>query len=118
MPQVVQRPPVKGKLILLAGCAAVLSVLGFMLFHELPRVRIPVAKPGGAGNTGARGNRAEVSLSGRIQSEHTTNIAAPISGKIEAFHADIGQEVFEGQLIAQIRSQSLSRSRKRRQTLP
>jgi HlyD family secretion protein len=106
VPQVVQRPPLKGKWVILAGCAIVLSVLAFMLFQELPRIRKLAVKPRETANSAPR--PAEVSLSGRIQSEHTTNVAARISGKIEAFHADIGQEVFEGQLIAQIRSQSLS----------
>ena len=32
----------------------------------------------------------------------TINVAAPIEGTVGAFFADVGQEVFEGQLLARI----------------
>ncbi|HYZ85666.1 MAG TPA: efflux RND transporter periplasmic adaptor subunit [Bryobacteraceae bacterium] len=49
----------------------------------------------------------EVSLQGRIQAHSSVFIAAPIEGKIDLFHVEIGQEVSEGQLLAQIKSDAL-----------
>jgi macrolide-specific efflux system membrane fusion protein len=44
----------------------------------------------------------ELSLPARLQAISAIEVAAPISGTIEAFHAEVGAEVYEGQLIAQI----------------
>jgi multidrug resistance efflux pump len=49
----------------------------------------------------------EISLSGRIQARETVDVPAPIDGKIVAFHADVGADVYEGQLLAEIRSEGL-----------
>ncbi len=46
----------------------------------------------------------EVVLSGRIQALEVVPVAVPIDGTIQAMAADVGQEVFEGQLLAQIKS--------------
>jgi multidrug resistance efflux pump len=46
----------------------------------------------------------EVSLRGRIQAQQVISVPAPVDGAIEAFSADVGQEVFEGQILAQIRN--------------
>jgi multidrug resistance efflux pump len=59
------------------------------------------AAPGPAVNTSA-------GIGAQIQAQHTVNVPAPISGTLEQFHVDVGQDVFEGQLLAQIRSQSLN----------
>jgi membrane fusion protein (multidrug efflux system) len=49
----------------------------------------------------------EISLSGRIDAPNTVDVPAPVEGKILAFHADVGADVYEGQLLAEIRSESL-----------
>jgi multidrug resistance efflux pump len=49
-------------------------------------------------------NASEVSLPGKVQAQRVVSVPAPIDGTIEAFSADVGQDVFEGQLIAQIRN--------------
>jgi multidrug resistance efflux pump len=43
-----------------------------------------------------------VTRSGRIQAQHVTLVGAPVEGAVEEFFVDVGQEVFEGQLLARI----------------
>lgn len=50
---------------------------------------------------------AEVSLVGQIQPQHVVNVPAPIDGTVESYGAEIGQDVFEGQLIAHIQNTKL-----------
>jgi multidrug resistance efflux pump len=49
----------------------------------------------------------EVSLSGRIQALETVDVPAPIDGRILKFYAEVGSDVYEGQLLADIRSEGL-----------
>lgn len=49
---------------------------------------------------------AEVTLDGRIQARTAVAVPAPIEGKIDFFHVEVGQEVSEGQLIALIKSEA------------
>jgi multidrug resistance efflux pump len=42
-----------------------------------------------------------------LQARSVIEVGVPVEGKIEAFHADAGDEVYEGQLLAQVRSQRL-----------
>jgi multidrug efflux pump subunit AcrA (membrane-fusion protein) len=51
--------------------------------------------------------RTEISLSATLQATAIVEVSVPVEGKIEAFHAEVGDEVFEGQLLAQILSQLL-----------
>lgn len=46
----------------------------------------------------------EISLPGKIQAQQVVSVPVPIEGTIEAFSADVGQEVFEGQILAYIRN--------------
>jgi HlyD family secretion protein len=51
---------------------------------------------------------AEITLSGKVQPQKTIPVAAPISGTIEEFAVEPGQEVAEGQLLARIRNDALT----------
>jgi HlyD family secretion protein len=53
----------------------------------------------------------EVSISGRIHARHITYVNPGVAGLIEAFHADTGEEVFEGQLLARLSNQGLDTAR-------
>jgi multidrug efflux pump subunit AcrA (membrane-fusion protein) len=44
----------------------------------------------------------EVTLPARIRAEHVVSIATPVGGAVEAFFAGVGEEVFEGQLLARL----------------
>jgi multidrug resistance efflux pump len=48
-----------------------------------------------------------VTLTGKIQAQHVTLVGTPVEGTVEEFLADVGQEVFEGQLLARITNTGL-----------
>jgi multidrug efflux pump subunit AcrA (membrane-fusion protein) len=49
----------------------------------------------------------EIVLPARLAAKNVVEIPAPIEGRVEQFHVDVGEEVSEGELIAVIRSQRL-----------
>lgn len=53
----------------------------------------------------------EINLTGRIRAQHVTYVEANVSGKVQEFLADVGQEVYEGQLLARISNQGLEANR-------
>jgi multidrug resistance efflux pump len=50
---------------------------------------------------------AEVSLPVRIQAQQTVWVKSQITGTVEEFFADVGQEVYEGQVLAKISNQGI-----------
>jgi multidrug resistance efflux pump len=53
----------------------------------------------------------DLTISGTIRAQHITGVAAAVEGNIEAFSADVGDEVFEGQVLARVGSAGLETSR-------
>ena len=53
----------------------------------------------------------EINLPATLQAVTTVPVSVPIAGKIEAFQVEVGAEVYEGQLLAQIRSGGLESAR-------
>jgi HlyD family secretion protein len=49
----------------------------------------------------------ELSLAGRVQALHVVPVGAAVNGTIDAILVEVGQEVFEGQLLARISNQGL-----------
>jgi HlyD family secretion protein len=49
----------------------------------------------------------EISLPAVLQASSVTSIGVPVEGKIQSFDVEVGAEVFEGQLLARIRSEGL-----------
>jgi HlyD family secretion protein len=58
----------------------------------------------------AAARTADIVLSGTIGARETTPVAAPMAGIVKAFHADVGDMVYEGQLLAEIENQGLQAS--------
>jgi multidrug resistance efflux pump len=91
---------------LIAGAAVAIAVCaaaaGYALFRQKARTTAAAAQA-------APEDQAppEISLSGRIQARETVDVPAPIDGKVVAFHADVGADVYEGQMLAEIRSEGL-----------
>src|ERR1041384_5052459 len=56
-------------------------------------------------------SRAEIALSGTIRPQHVITVPAPLSGNLEAFMANTGDEVFEGQVLARVGSADLESDR-------
>src|SRR5688572_870733 len=52
----------------------------------------------------------DIVLSGMIGARDVTSIPAPIDGKVKVFHADVGDIVYEGQLLAEIENLGLAAS--------
>jgi multidrug resistance efflux pump len=54
-----------------------------------------------------------INLPATITAAATVSVPVPIEGKIELFQVEVGSEVYEGQLLAQVRSESLEGVRER-----
>jgi multidrug resistance efflux pump len=52
-----------------------------------------------------------LSFSGRIQATELIKVPVTISGQVTAFHVEAGDEVYEGQLLAEIRNEGLESNR-------
>lgn len=50
---------------------------------------------------------ADILLSGVIGALELINVPVPVSGVVKAFHAEVGTEVYEGQLLAEIQNAGL-----------
>ena len=70
----------------------------------------------GAPSAAAQFDGPVVSLPGRIEAVETVSIAVPFDGRIESLPVNVGQNVFEGELLAEIRSSGLE-SQKEASTL-
>ena len=88
-----------GGTILLAVAAGALSVYRQKL---LPQKQAAAAQKQAAIPSSAA--LAEVSVNGLIQAQRVVNVPAPIEGVIERYEAEVGQDVFEGQLLAHIKN--------------
>ena len=53
----------------------------------------------------------QVTLSGAIRPQHIAGVGAQVNGVIEAFLVDVGQDIYQGQVLARIGSQGLESSR-------
>ncbi len=53
----------------------------------------------------------QVTLSGAIRPQHVVGVGAQLNGVIDAFLVDVGQDVYQGQVLAHIGSQGLESSR-------
>jgi multidrug resistance efflux pump len=98
----------RGKWLLLAVVAVLAGVAGGALSL---RYRRPAPAPlvRAAGAAVLLGN--QVTLSGAIRPQHIAGVGAQINGVIEAFLVDVGQDVYQGQVLARIGSQGLESSR-------
>ncbi len=50
----------------------------------------------------------EISLSGTVGAREVVEVASPVEGKVYAFRAEVGDEVYEGQLLAELTNETLS----------
>jgi multidrug efflux pump subunit AcrA (membrane-fusion protein) len=53
----------------------------------------------------------QVTLTGTIRPQHVVSVGAKVQGNIETFMADVGQEVFQGQVLARIGAGGLESKR-------
>jgi multidrug efflux pump subunit AcrA (membrane-fusion protein) len=69
--------------------------------------RAPAKKTQAAPPPQATAPSGEINLPGKIRPQQVTFVAAPIEGVVSAFFVEVGQEVFEGQLLARIANEGL-----------
>jgi HlyD family secretion protein len=50
---------------------------------------------------------AEIRLTGKIRAQNVVRVSPPLEGTVGAFFVDVGQEVFEGQLLARLSNEGL-----------
>lgn len=53
----------------------------------------------------------EVTLTGKIQPAHITSVKCEVDGNVDAFLVDVGEDVFEGEVLARIGSAGLANAR-------
>ena len=98
----------RGKWVLLSVAAVLAGVAvgALSLRYRRPAPALPVRAAGPAVLL-----VNEVTLSGAIRPQHVVGVGAQVDGVIDAFAVDVGQEVYQGQVLARIGSQGLDSSR-------
>lgn len=97
----------RGKWILFAGITILLAVAAGTLTMYLQNSSRKTAVPAKVTPPVPAPPTNDVNLTGLVQAQRVVNVPAPLEGTVETFSADVGQDVFEGQLIAQVRSTKL-----------
>jgi multidrug resistance efflux pump len=92
---------------LISGFAVIAGVGAGALSHRFRKAPPPAAPVSAASIVQSN----EISIPGTIRAQHVTKVGATIEGNIEAFLADVGDEVFEGQVLARIGSAGLETTR-------
>lgn len=98
---------VRGKWLLISGILILLAVAAGTLSwlwrsRTSPEVVAPAAPPRRAVFMGS-----EVSLPGKIRAQHLVPVAVPVEGTIEFVGVDVGQDVYEGEVLARVRNTGL-----------
>src|ERR1039458_9642085 len=98
----------RGKWALLSVAAVLAGLAGgvISLWYRRPAPAPPVRA---AGPAVLAAN--QVTLSGAIRPQHIVGVGAQVDGVSDAFLVDVGQDVYQGQVLARIGSQGLDSSR-------
>jgi multidrug resistance efflux pump len=98
----------RGKWVLLSVAAVLAGVAvgALSLWHRRPAPALPVRA---AGPAVLPAN--QVTLSGAIRPQHVVGVGAQVDGVIDAFAVDVGQDVYQGEVLARLGSQGLDSSR-------
>lgn len=90
-----------------AAIIAILLAGSAVFFFRRSRIHAP-ARPIAAESKAAP---ATAVFSGKIRAQHTVTVSATVNGEIGAFLVDVGQDVYEGQLLARIVNPNLESAR-------
>jgi multidrug resistance efflux pump len=94
---------------LLFGSCAILLALAAGAFTHIRRA--PSRKISAAQASVAEAATRDLSLPGKIQAQHVVPVGVTVTGTIDSFLVEVGQDVAEGQLLAHISSQGLESAR-------
>jgi HlyD family secretion protein len=92
----------RGKGWLISG-VAVIAIAGGLALRRKPAPPVATRAPAIA----APNTKNEFTLRGKIRAQHVIGVAATVPGFVEAFLAEPGEDVYEGQVLARIGAQSL-----------
>src|SRR5437868_11396031 len=95
----------RGKWPLAIGLVVVLAVIAG--FVSLARSKWQSPQRSSVSQSAPEPRLAEITLQGTIQARSVVNIAAPLEGVVERMLADLGDSVYEGQLLASIKNSKL-----------
>jgi multidrug resistance efflux pump len=95
---------VRGKWFVLSGSVTLLALVAIAV-TMLARVSAKKSKPAAA--VAQAPPAVEIRLSGKIRAQSVVNVVPPVEGTVGALFVDVGQQVFEGQLLARITNQGL-----------
>jgi len=97
-----------GKWLLFSVLAVAAGIGGAALSMRTRRTPPPV--PGRAATAAVIATN-EITLNGAIRPQHVANVGSSVEGNIETFLANVGDEVFEGQVLARVGSAGLESNR-------
>ena len=98
----------RGKWVLLSVAAVLAGVaIGALSLRYRRPAPAPPVRAAGAAVLPAN----QVTLSGAIRPQHVVGVGAQVNGVIEAFSVEVGQDVYQGEVLAHIGSQGLESSR-------
>ena len=108
----------RGKWLLISLLAVAAGVAGGALSRRLHRgaPQPAAAAPVAPGSAALLVQGREITLSGAVRPQHVVAVGSQVEGNIEAFLADVGDEVFEGQVLARIGSAGLESTREQAQS--
>jgi multidrug resistance efflux pump len=101
----------RGKGFVLVAIVALAAVIGGSIYAYRRTVAAKAPAPPPAAPAVFTGS--EVTLEGRIRAVAVQAIPAPVEGRVESFHAEVGDEVYEGQILAVVKSQALETAREK-----
>jgi HlyD family secretion protein len=97
----------RGKWILFAGITLLVAVAAGALSVYLQSLPKSSSESRPAAPAAVEAPVNEISLRGIVQAQQVINVPSPIEGTVESFGAEVGDDVFEGQMIAHIRNDRL-----------
>jgi multidrug resistance efflux pump len=98
----------RGKWVLLSVAAVLAGIaIGALSLRYRRPAPAPPVRAAGAAVLPAN----QVTLSGAIRPQHVVGVGAQVNGVIEAFSVEVGQDVYQGEVLAHIGSQGLESSR-------
>ncbi len=100
----------RGKWYLAGGTVLLLAVAAGALFLLRRQNAAPPAKTA-APSAGTQSGGATVSVPGRVEAVEVVAVPVPFDGTIESLPANVGQNVSEGELLAEVRSSDLQSQR-------
>jgi multidrug efflux pump subunit AcrA (membrane-fusion protein) len=92
-----------------AGWLAVVILIAVGIFWGVRyRAALQQAKPAPEKTVQAA---KEVTINGRVEAVHVIPVSVAIAGEVDSFSAEVGQDVFEGQVLARISNEGLETGR-------